>query len=167
LVRHFARHRVRGQRALVVGCGRGHEARLLAAAGAEVVAVDFAPLALAEARALTPPELAIDYRERDLFHLGEDPDRYQLVVEHCCFCAIEPARRDDYVQAVAEVLVPGGLLVGLFRNPGRPGGPPYAVDLAELEQRFGGRFEVVALTAVSDSVAERQGQEMLGVFRRR
>ena len=52
LARWFAAHPPVGKRTLVVGCGRGHEARMLAAAGAEVVAVDFAPEAIAEARLL-------------------------------------------------------------------------------------------------------------------
>ncbi|HEX9105131.1 MAG TPA: methyltransferase domain-containing protein, partial [Polyangia bacterium] len=67
LERWFAAHPPTGKRALVVGCGRGHEARMLARAGAHVVAVDFAPEALAEAQALAEREaVAVDFRLRDL-----------------------------------------------------------------------------------------------------
>src|SRR5581483_4157926 len=51
LERWFGAHSPSGKRALVVGCGRGHEARLLARLGASVVAIDFAAEAIDEARA--------------------------------------------------------------------------------------------------------------------
>jgi len=154
----------------VVGSGRGHEARLLARLGAEVVAVDFAEPAVEEARALAEREAipvgrlapgAIDFRRRDLFALGADPERYDLAVEHCCFCAIDPARRDEYVEVLAGVLVPGGELVGLFWAHGRPGGPPFSVDDAELRARFEPRFDFAHVETPRASVALRLGQERL------
>ena len=114
---------------------------MLAARGADVVAVDFAPTAMAEARALAAAEkLDIDFRQRDLFTLADDPERYDLVVEHSCFCAIDPARRGEYVDVVADVLADGGELVGLFWNHGKPGGPPFTVDKAELAATVRGAF---------------------------
>jgi hypothetical protein len=157
---------VRGKRAVVVGCGRGHEAALLAPAGASVVAVDFAPEALAEARRLYG-SLPIDWRQRDLFLLARDPEKYDLWVEHCCFCAIDPARRDEYVQVAREVIAPGGELIGLFWAHGRPGGPPFGLTRAELEARFSPRFELVQVEVPPDSVALRAGQELLAHLRRR
>ncbi|HUQ03807.1 MAG TPA: methyltransferase domain-containing protein, partial [Kofleriaceae bacterium] len=86
LARWCETHPVSGLRTLVVGCGRGHEARLLARLGANVVGIDFAPEAVVQARALAAKDnVSIDFRERDLFALRDDPERYDLVVEHCCF----------------------------------------------------------------------------------
>ena len=81
----------------------------------------------------------------DLFELGRTPARYDLIAEHTCFCAIDPLRRDEYVDQVAAALVPGGALVGLFYAHGRPGGPPFTVDADELRARFGRRFVVDSL----------------------
>jgi methyl halide transferase len=168
LVRWFGAHAARGRRVLVPGCGRGHEARLLAAEGADVVAVDFAPGALAEARALAAAEkLHIDFRQRDLFTLAEDPERYDLVVEHCCFCAIEPARRAEYLDVIADVLVEGGELVGLYWNHGRPGGPPFSVDDTELKRLFERRFVLRQMSVPDDSIERRRGQEILAQLYRR
>ena len=165
----FAAHPPAGKRALVVGCGRGHEARLLAAAGARVVGVDFAPEALAEARALAArEELAIDFRLRDLFALAGEPERYELVVEHCCFCAIEPARRDAYVDVVADVLVDGGEFVGLFRTRcGDGNGPPYPVGADELARLFTRRFVLTHTSTPADSIESRSGAELLVRMTRR
>ena len=167
LVDYFTAHPPRGQRVLVLGCGRGHEARLLAGLGATVTAIDLAPAAIAAAIAATPPELGIDFRVGDLFELSRDPARHDLIAEHTCFCAIEPARRDEYVEQVAAALVPGGALVGLFYAHGRPGGPPFTVDEGELRARFGGRFTIDVLTPAVGSVLAREGQELLGRFIRR
>ena len=73
LERWLGQHSPKGKRALVVGCGRGHEARLLARLGADVVAIDFAPEALDEARALALAEgVRVDFRLRDLFALPKE-----------------------------------------------------------------------------------------------
>ena len=166
--RWFSSHSPAGKRALVVGCGRGHEARILAFAGATVTAIDFAPQAITEARALaTAAGLTIDFRQRDLFRLPEEADRYDLIVEHTCFCAIDPARRAEYVEVMAALLVEGGELVGLFWSHGRPGGPPFTTTLAELRTLFSPRFEVLDEHLATDSVALRAGQELLIRFRRR
>ncbi len=162
LVDYFTAAPPVGLRALVLGCGRGHEARLLAGLGARVTAIDLAPTAIAAARALTDPAAAIDWQVRDLF--APSPDRFDLIVEHCCFCAIDPARRDEYVDRVAADLAPGGALVGLFYAHGRPGGPPFRVDEAELRSRFGRRFTIAALAVAAGSVLGRHGQELLARF---
>lgn len=161
LVRWAAGHDLRGVRVLVPGCGRGHEARLCARAGATVTAIDYAPEAVAAARALIATDgLEVEVRQADLFDLPRD-ERWDLVVEHCCFCAIAPARRDDYVRAVADALAPGGRLVGLFWGHGRAGGPPFSVDADELGARFSRRFELGPIAVPTDSVGTRFGEEML------
>lgn len=163
----FSEHVPKDMRTLVPGCGRGHEARMLAALGAKVTAIDLSPTAIAQARARTPPELAIEFAVQDLFGFISTSPGFDLVVEHTCFCAIDPARRDDYVSAVADALRPGGSLVGVFYAHGRPGGPPFTTDAAEIERRFSPRFAIERLTPAHDSTLVRHGQELLAVMRRR
>ena len=154
-----------GQRVLVVGCGRGHEARLLAALGAHVTAVDLAPAAIASARAATPPQLKIDFQVADLFELPRSP-AFDLILEHCCYCAIEPRRRPEYVDAVADLLRPGGHLLGLFYAHGRPGGPPFTVTAEQLRDTFARRFTLDDLSVADNSVLLRLGEELLARFTR-
>jgi methyl halide transferase len=152
----------RGLRTIVVGCGRGHEAILLARLGAQVVAVDFAPEALVAARALAAKAgVTIDFRERDVFTLAQDPERYQLWVEHCCFCAIDPARRDENLRVAASVLEPGARFTGLFWAHGRPGGPPFTVDEPTLRAHLAPHLSVDHLEIPPDSVPLRQSDELL------
>lgn len=162
LVNYFSEVSPRGLRVLVVGCGRGHEARSLAGLGARVTAVDLSEKAIAAARAID--SVNVEYRVADLFK--PMTERFDVVVEHTCFCAIEAGRRDEYVDRMADVLVDGGRLVGLFYDHGRPGGPPYTTDRGELLERFGRRFSVDWLATADGSVLARAGQELFGRFKR-
>ncbi|MCA9690337.1 MAG: methyltransferase domain-containing protein, partial [Myxococcales bacterium] len=164
LVDHFARNPPRG-RALVVGCGRGHEARLLASHGVTVVAIDVASEAIAAARAIG--EAGVTFRQADLFAVPDELGAFDLVVEHCCFCAIPPERRGDYVEAVANTLRRDGRYVGLFRDHGDPMGPPYAISPDEVASRFAPRFVLEAALPARGSVLTRAGHEFIALLRLR
>ena len=157
----------------VPGCGRGHDALWLAQRGFDVLAADFTESALdalrRRRRALWIPAERCRAEKHDVLRL---PARlrasFDLVVEHTCFCAIDPSRRDEYVANVAAVLRPGGRLVGLlypFRAPAP--GPPFAVDEAELRRRFATSFEIDWLETPSTSVERRRSEERLVMMTRR
>lgn len=120
---------------LVPGCGRGHEAGLLADLGFQVVGLDFSAMALADARRLRPEQPGrLQWLQADLFDAvaleaaGLAPASLEGVLEHTCFCAIDPAMRAAYLSAMAALLRPGGWLLGLFWCHRRPGGPPWGSD---------------------------------------
>lgn len=172
LVRYLTAHPpLRGERSLVVGCGRGHEALLLARLGppeSQVVGIDIAPAAVAIATRQAAAEGLSDrvtFLQQDLFGWptsdASQRGQYDLVVEHNCFCAIEPHRRDEYVQAVAALLRPGGRLVGLFYTHDYPGGPPYAARAEEIRTRLRSTFEITYEEVPADSAITRAGQELL------
>lgn len=154
---------------LVVGAGRGHEALLLARRGVEVTAVDFAPRA-AEAmrRAAADAGVAMEVLEGDLFDLpAKRAGAFAAVLEHTCFCAIDPERRPEYVRAMHAVLRPGGVLAGLFYAHGRPGGPPFTTDAEEVRRLFGSQFLIQRLTTAPDSIPRRAGHELEAVMERK
>jgi len=155
-------------RVLVIGCGAGHDARFLAAQGFDVTGIDVAPLAIERARVLDTEE-TVDYRVADLFALPDDGDYrdVDVVLEHTCFCAIPPHRRDEYVGAVARVLRRGGNLLGLFFIIEPEEGPPFGATEAEIRHRFGGDFHICLAREPQDSHPERQGREMLFQMERR
>jgi thiopurine S-methyltransferase len=127
----------------VPGCGRGHEAALLVELGFTAIGLDFSAEAIARARELHGTELPeLRWLQADLFDAaaleaaGIGPGSLQGVLEHTCFCAIDPARRPAYLEVVMRLLAPGGWLLGLFWCHSRPGGPPWGSEAAELEQQF-------------------------------
>ena len=117
-------------RVAVPGCGRGHDARFLAGHGYDVVGFDFSPAAVTAARALAKRDrVAVTFEQRDIFTLGREyAHAFDGIWEYTCFCAIDPARRDAYVQTLAQILKPGGWLLACFfphaphhRRPAVPG----------------------------------------------
>ena len=158
-------------RVLVPGCGRGHDARAIAAAGAgEVVGVDLAPSAVREARALGGPA-GLRFEEGNLFSLPQDwLGNFDWVWEHTCFCAIDPSERQTYVESVHAVLRQEGRLIGtFFMNPSmEPGeqGPPFGVTEAELDQLFGKRFNLERQWFPRAAFPGREGRELMRQFRR-
>ncbi|HXG03950.1 MAG TPA: methyltransferase domain-containing protein [Candidatus Binatia bacterium] len=151
-------------RVAVPGCGRGHDARLLARHGYEVTAFDFVPAVLDEARALARREgVAVDFQARDLFALGpEYSGAFDGVWEYTCYCAIDPGRRSEYVDVVARILRPGGWFLAVF-FPVRGGedGPPFPVDLDEVRRLLGGRFRIEHEGRPPRPVPARAGHEWL------
>ena len=130
-------------RVLGPGCGRGHEAALLASLGFEVVGLDFSAEAVREARRLHGEQAGrLTWVQADLLD-AEALDAAGLgsascdgVLEHTCYCAIDPALRQAYRSTVSRLLQPEGWLLGLFWCHRRPGGPPYGSDADQLVADF-------------------------------
>jgi methyl halide transferase len=156
-------------RMAVLGCGRGHDARLLARYGYRVSAFDFAEAAVAEARRLAQAEgVDVTVEPRDVFTLGRDyAGAFDGVWEYTCFCAIDPARREEYASVLHAILRPGGLLLACF-YPLREGadGPPFPVSRADIDRVLTGRFTVLEAGPPVRSVERRRGLEWLVLARR-
>ncbi len=153
----------------VPGSGRGHDARLLARHGYRVSAFDFAEAAVAEARRLAQGEgVDVTVEARDVFTLGRDhAGAFDGVWEYTCFCAIDPARREEYASVLHAILRPGGLLLACF-YPLREGedGPPFPVARADIDRVLTGRFTVLEAGPPARSVDRRRGLEWLVLARR-
>jgi methyl halide transferase len=147
----------------VPGCGKGHEALYCAQKGFTVYGFDFAPSAITNAtgRVLTEGVNAT-FLERDVFTLPEEfPGHFDYVLEHTCFCAIDPEQRAEYVQVIHQILKPKGALIALFFTHSRPGGPPFGTNLEELERLFDPYFTVQSLEKPSNSTEGRENDELL------
>ena len=151
-------------RVAVPGSGRGHDARLLARRGYRVWGFDFAAAAVAEATRLAAADgVEVSFEQRDIFTLARDYGaRFDGVWEYTCFCAIDPARREEYARLVHAVLRPGGTLLGCF-YPLREGtdGPPFPVSREEVERVLAPWFSIVESGPPAGSVERRRGLEWL------
>ncbi|HEV8473677.1 MAG TPA: methyltransferase domain-containing protein [Methylomirabilota bacterium] len=156
-------------RVAVPGCGRGHDARFLAGRGYDVTGFDWAPAARAAARALAAHErVDVAFEDRDVFALGRDlPLAFDGVWEYTCFCAIDPARRDEYLRALAGTLRPGGwLLACFFPLRALTAGPPFPVSMEEVRRRLARHFVIERAFAPLRSARGRQGREWMVLARR-
>jgi len=149
-------------RVAVPGAGRGHDARFLARHGYDVTAFDFSPAAITAARTLARNE-AVDVRfeQRDIFGLPADyTHAFDGVWEYTCYCAIDPRRRDEYVDMLAKIVRPGGwLLACFFPLRSTSVGPPFPVARAEIKRRLARHFRIERALAPIRSARGRQGRE--------
>ncbi len=158
-----------GARLLVVGAGYGHEALFLAEKGYAVTAIDFAePAVVALKQVAAERGIKLDVEQGDVFELAKThPAEFDVVLEQACFCAIDPSRRDDYVENVAAALKPHGLLFGLFFIRQKPGGPPFSATEEELRARFARAFRFEELAPPAASIPGREGEELQAVLWKR
>lgn len=152
-------------RVLVPGCGVGHDVAYLVSRGIDAYGLDIAPTAVERARARYP-QLAERFVCADLFEFRGE---FQAIVEHTCLCALPPAWRTKYRDAVAGLLKPGGLLVGVFfinpeMDPGETG-PPFGITHDELSSLFAPRFEVLESCIPAKAYPGREGRECFRVMR--
>jgi methyl halide transferase len=166
---YLERHPVRG-RALVPGCGRGHEVALAIAHGLDATGLDIAPTGVAEARTLYP-HLEHRFVVGDLFDPPpEMRGAFDVVLEHTCMSALRPSMRADYRRGIDLTLRPGGLLIGVwYINPDLdPGeeGPPFPLSVADLTKLFSDGYEIVEDYVPDVAFSGREGRERVRVLRR-
>ena len=158
-------------RILVPGCGKGHDANALARIpGCSVVGLDIVPEAVEAARrAYVAPGVPLEFAVADFFNLPADyAGAFDAVVEHTCFCAIDPTMRAAYAASAAGVLRRGGIFFGIFFiNPDTEVGPPHAVSREEIFRLFESHFELVTEWAPATAFPGREGRERVCVLRRR
>ena len=130
-------------RILVPGCGSGYEVAALAAAGFEVTALDYAPVAIERTRKLLEAgKLKAELVEADA--LAWQPARaFHAIYEQTCLCALYPDQWRAYADQVHRWLAPAGRLYALFVQMLRPGaaegaiqGPPYHCDINAMRALF-------------------------------
>jgi SAM-dependent methyltransferase len=169
LRQYLERRAVRG-RALVPGCGHGHEVALAVEHGLDATGLDIAPTGVAEARALYP-HLAERFVTGDLFDPpAEMRGAFDVVLEHTCMSALPPTMRADYRRGIDLTLRAGGLLIGVWfisphLDPGEEG-PPFAFRVPDLTALFADGYEIVEDYVPEVSFDTRVGQERVRVLRR-
>lgn len=164
-------------RVLVPGCGTGRDVRAWAVGGAEeVLGLDIAPLAVERAGRFLSGTPRTAVKLGDLFtdcHLPPLAGSFDLVWEHTCYCAIPPARRGEYTDAIAAALKPGGQLLGVFYlNPwdedeDQTQGPPFGTGLEELRTVLEVRFQLVKGWRPTVAYPGREGREWCGLFQKK
>jgi SAM-dependent methyltransferase len=151
LTAFLARNRTRKRRSVLIpGCGSGYEIAAFAAAGFEVTAIDFSPVAIKRARRifgrLASRIVLADFFEHD-FGRGFD-----LIYERTFLCALPPARWPDYARRLAALAASEGRLVGTYFIGRAKGGPPFPITEIKLNKLLGRAFRRVRNRPVVDSL---------------
>ncbi|ARS34797.1 methyltransferase domain-containing protein [Pontibacter actiniarum] len=146
-------------RILIPGCGHAYEAEYLHNLGfTQVYVADLAEAPLQQFASRVPGFPKAHLLQADFFSLE---GQYDLVVEQTFFCALPPDLRPNYARKCAELLYPGGKLMGLlfdtaFSSPG----PPFGGDREEYRAYFSPYFDFLHFETAYNSIPPRQGREL-------
>jgi SAM-dependent methyltransferase len=160
---------VGGLRGLDIGCGEGHNTRLLAARGATLMAIDIAATFLRHARELERrAPLGIAYHCASAWHLPFDAGSFDFVVGFMSFMNVPDIART--LAEVHRVLRPGGFLQfsiehPCFATPHRRNlrtveGRTYALEVGDYFTRLQGEISEWTFSA-----APREARQGLPAFR--
>ncbi|MEV6314208.1 class I SAM-dependent methyltransferase [Streptomyces sp. NPDC051776] len=144
-----------GERALVVGCGPGFDAELVAGHGFGTVAFDISESAIAAAHRRFPGS-SVDYRTADLLDPpAEWRGAFDLVVESLTVQALPDPVRRVAIARVAEMPCPGGTLLVVAAARGEDdaphGDPPWPLTRREIDAFAAGDLEAVRIEDVRRS----------------
>lgn len=155
---------------VVIGCGRGHDAILFAKNNYLVTAIDFSASAIRETRRnAKKAKVHVETIEANIFELpGKLLHKFDFVLEYVTYCAIEPGRRIEFLDNIQRMLKPGGIFIGLFFPiDKREGGPPFAVDIKEIDSHLSKTLKLIYSEIPKSSVKPRLGKEMLMLWKKR
>jgi SAM-dependent methyltransferase len=125
-----------GREALVVGCGYGADAELLAWLGFRTTGFDFAPTAIAGARR-KHPDTQVIYLVADVLDLPREwQGRFDLVVESLTVQSMPPGQHTVAARNIAGLVAPQGTLLVLAstrEEDSEVTGPPWPLTRSEVE----------------------------------
>lgn len=139
-------------RVLIPGCGSGYEIQAFHAAGYDVSAIDFSAAAVEQTKRVLGV-LAERVILGDFFTHDFGERRFDLIYERTFLCSMTPSRWPEYVNRSADLLSPGGRLIGVFLyGQSSSSGPPFPLTEPEAEQLLRKHFEPVRSEAMTDSL---------------
>lgn len=144
---------------LIPGAGNAHEAEYLFKAGfPNVFVCDLAIEPLQNLSARCP-----GFPKTQLLHANffDVQHTFDLVIEQTFFCAIDPSLRPAYYAKMAELLKPGGRLVGLMFSKVGDGPPPFGGSKEEyLGYIQAEPFRIHTFEDCYNSIKPREGREL-------
>jgi SAM-dependent methyltransferase len=158
-----ARYLTPGAKALSVADGEGRNSVHMAARGLNVTALEYAPTAIARARALAKEQgVSVDFRESDVLSRDWESDAFDLTVG--IFIQFTgPEGRKLIFDGMKQATRPGGLVMLHGYTPEQlahgTGGPPFAENMyteALLQDAFAG-WEILICRAYEREVQEGRG----------
>ncbi|OCH88290.1 S-adenosyl-L-methionine-dependent methyltransferase [Obba rivulosa] len=162
-------------RALVPGCGSGHDAVLIASKlGLDVLAIDIAPTAVEAAQKVLesshiPPPGKVHFQLQDFFAFTvPEGEKFDLVYDYTFFVAIPPSRRAEWGRQMAALLRSGGILVTLVFpiDPPQEVGPPFFVRPEHYVDVLGEGWEKILDKVPEHSLESHIGRERLLVWKK-
>lgn len=148
-------------RILVLGSGEGHDAAFFAREGHVVAAVDISPQATERAQKHYGSLPNLKFITQDLFDFAQSTNqKFDLIFEYTCYCAINPTRRQELVKTWTRLLDEQGKLMAIFFCMDQRQGPPFGGSEWEIRKRLQKNYEFLFWGRWRKSLPRRQGREL-------
>jgi SAM-dependent methyltransferase len=134
---------------LDAGCGTGELALFLAARGHRVTGIDFVEEAIRRARRTAAERgLAVEFLIKDALTLGDWGEHFATVIDCGLFHVFSDDDRRRYIQGLAQVLEPSGLVFLMCFSDEEPGTEgPRRVSRQELCDAFADGWKIESVQA--------------------
>ncbi|KAK2463812.1 hypothetical protein APHAL10511_004117 [Amanita phalloides] len=145
--------RGRDKRALVPGCGEGHDVIYIASTlGLNTTGVDISQTAIERAISIASANLdvphdVVSYKVENFFDLRPqtDADHYDLIYDYTFFVVLHPSQRSEWGRQMAALVKQGGYLITVLfpMEPKRDTGLPWYVRQEDYDGPLANAFEKV------------------------
>tara|TARA_R110002033_G_scaffold171063_1_gene215597 strand:+ start:69630 stop:70229 length:600 start_codon:yes stop_codon:yes gene_type:complete len=154
-------------RILIPGAGNAYEAEYLYNNGFKnIYILDISEIPLQEFKKRNP-----DFPEAQLLHgnFFEHKGNYDLIIEQTFFCSFVPTdeNRNAYAKHMASLLKESGKLVGLWFSIPLTGDMekrPFGGNIEAYKNHLSPYFYIKTFEKSYNSIAERTGNELFGIF---
>jgi methyl halide transferase len=123
-------------RALIPGCGSGHDCKYLGSQGfSEVIGLDLSPTAIKQCQeTIQVPNIKFECADFFKYQNG----KFDFIFDYLFFSALDPSMRNDWALSMQNLLKPktGILFTLIFPNvplADKTVGPPYHVDPSDYQ----------------------------------
>lgn len=151
---------------LVPGCGSGYEVRAFAEHGDDVTAIEISDAAI-EAAKRELGRLADRVKKADFFSFETAP--FDRVYERAFLCALPRRLWPRWAMRTAQLVRPGGELIGFFFFDDNDRGPPFGISQARLDELLQPAFALQACVEIpaAESLPVFKGKEVWQTWKRR
>lgn len=155
---------------LIPGAGNAYEAEYLFRAGfRNTYILDISALPLQNFQKRVPDFPKEQLIQGDFFTLDR---KFDLILEQTFFCSFPPIdhNRERYVEQMHRLLKPGGKLVGLWFNFPLTDDltkRPFGGSKSQYEALLSTHFKAKTFEESTNSIADRAGKELFGIWQRK
>jgi len=154
-------------KALVPGCGAGHDVRFIAESlGLQTIGADISSTAIEKAKATNGNAPGVSFELGDFFAIE---DQFDLIYDYTFFVALPPTMRPDWGKQITKLVKPGGYLITLIFpiDPPQDHGPPYFVRPNHYEEVLhSADWEKLFQEVPKHSTEEHKDREVIAVWKR-
>ena len=154
----------------IPGCGYGHDAIYLSENGFNVYAFDFSHKAIDHINKKANNNLKAECI--DFFHLDDTyNDFFDYILEYTFYCAIDPQRRNNYINKCHQILKDKGKIIAIMLPVGdvekENNQPPFPVSYLELKKKFSKKFNVLEIKKSNQSIEARKDIEFYAEYEKK